>query len=179
MTDQDIQDVYNFERAFEPAIGACFVDQGLTVYTSFGKLLEDGSVDTSPEGMVPVFQRARPHIEVSLFVGAGRGQRSILDNQPYDESWECAWTANVRIDVVTDIAPAPHTNLVAVCRYVASRLPALVNGTRLLKHKLQHPIRHMGESHSEVAAEKAYWLTTLNYAFEFSVQTDAWAPFAP
>lgn len=169
-----ITDVYDFESVFEPPIAKLFQAQGIISYVSRGRLNDDGTINGQPD-----FQKDRPRVEVVFTRGSGRKRWHLPPNpQPniplVMQARESAWIGNLAIAALTIADGYTHAQFLATVRYVAAAIPGSVDGLSIVNHCINGPISDLGETH-QYNREQGYYLTTINYAFEFSVQNTAWA----
>jgi hypothetical protein len=166
--------IYNFEAVFEPAFAGLFLAQNIIAYTSQGRLNDDGTLDPKPD-----FQKDRPRVEVVFTKGPGRRQWHLPDapqpNIPaVMQSRESGWIGRLSVAVVTDADTDQHFSFLPAVRNIMANIPAAMDGLAITTHCINGPIQDQGETHG-YNKEDGYYLTTLNYAFDFSIQRDAWA----
>ncbi len=163
------QDIYDFEGIVEGAISAVFIDGGVTALTSISD---------------PELQKERPRVEVVYSHGAGMnrfvmvtsdGSPAIADD-PYPFRRESAWRGSLKIDVITEANPVAHRAFRSKVRSMMANIWTAVNETHLPNHKLQ--FASDGGTTPTYDSTKGFYVSSLLYNTDLSVQADAWSLLA-
>jgi hypothetical protein len=152
----DIIALFDFENILADAIAAALTAQGLVVVTP---------------NSITQLQKERPRCDCVVRVGAGR--QILLPTSP--PTYELAWTGEINLSIITDSAEdakLAHAAYRSMLRYLAPRLPSLVNGITLLNHNIKSPVRDEGTS-LVMANEEGHWASTLQFGIDFTIQPDA------
>lgn len=162
--------VYGFEHAFEPAIGAIFIQNGIKAYTPEGEVQDDQTIKPAP----PPLQRKRPRVDIKFTPGAETGHRHLInDSDNYNQSVPDGFQGSVLLELITDIDATTHFNFLATTRMLIPQLPRLLIPVAV-NHTMHFPNRQDGEEHLYNSGD-GYFLTKLKFSFVFSVNRHTWA----
>ena|SRR6266481_214590 len=167
-TDADYRAVLDFENLIPDAIAQVFIANGFTADNA-------RTVQSDPEA-----QKVRPRIDIWFKVNGA--YLPVQEAQLFQElSLNSAYKGTLTLYVIS-AADAPgklvHSTFRAKVRALSARMPYLVNGIYLTKHKM-HPPMVDGDTAVSLKTQDDLQQTTLNYGVNFSIQNDAWAAILP
>lgn len=153
--------VYMFEFIFPEAIRAVMAAAEITSYTNF---------------VPPEFQLERPRVEISFVAGAGQGRWHPTQLK------ESAWKGQLTLNVVTVADMSIHGRFVSEIRRLMHGPASDFNEVPPMAfHRFSPPVDSEScscfidsGSTSVMKSEDGYYLTTLGFEVDFSIQDNAW-----
>lgn len=173
------QEVYNFEKVFETAVGSLCANIGLTMFSSQGKHVLNP--DKTVSVIAPDLQRDRPRFDFDFRRGSSSGRLAIVTpGDVYDLHRQQAWTFTMTFSAITEADPAIHFSYLALLRNFLATLPYQLNadnGTAKLylpNHHLHHPMIDQPDRHED-RRQEGFFLTHVSVSGQFSILPTAWA----
>lgn len=150
------QKVYLFEFIFSEALRQVLSDAEFDAWTAY---------------VVPDFQKERGRVEVIFVPGPGQGIWKMINGEPRERAWKGQFV----LHAITQIDQVQHGIYVGQLRTLMAKAGSLINGTDPMQfHKLQPFFMDAGTS-AVLTSDDGYYMTTLNYNVDFSIQDNAWA----
>lgn len=158
LTPDQYRAIFDFETIFPVAMATVLQAFGITVVT---------------QANITKFQTVRPRCECIFKTGPERQPRQII--QVGFTQYNAAYTGTIAFSIITDT----NEHMKEIHAQWVSQLRALVpvagnqlnGGTYLPNHKLQW-IRESGTTLTK-NNEEGYWVTSLSYDMDFSIQKQA------
>lgn len=178
-TAEQIASIYDFQGILELALKTLFTLREVKAFTSqMTPSTGDPAADQAliDEGWdILDFQKDRPRVEIIFTPGAGQGQfrATTIAGLEKQVSIDTSFKGQFRLDVFTLPDIAVHKAFVTAVRFIMHTQLLTLNGTTLLRHRIQPDLMDAGTT-PITKAEQGTFSTTLLFDVDFSIQDDAW-----